>query len=84
MSSRKCKYDADAFCYICGTFIKLRDIKFYLNACKKLCEAYEAYFKCPVRNLDKPWTPHVACSNCKRCLEGKQIFTKKNMFILYK
>lgn len=78
------KYDADAFCHICGIFIKVRDIKFYLNACEKLCEAYETYFNCPVRNLDKPWAPHVACNNCKRYLEGKQFLVNKKYVYLYK
>lgn len=41
----------DGFCYISGAFIKVRGIQFFLNACKKLCEVYEDYFKCPVRNV---------------------------------
>ena len=77
MSSRKCKYDADAICYICGVFIKVRDIKHELKSCQVLCNAYEAYFDCPVRSQDKPWTPHVACSYCKRCLEGEQFLIKQ-------
>lgn len=40
MLSRKCKSDATAFCYICGTLITVGDIKFYLNAREKLCDAY--------------------------------------------
>lgn len=74
MSPRKCKYDADAFCFICGQFIKVRDVKYELKTSHVLCEAYEAYFDFPVRNQDNPWAPHVACSYCKRCLEGKQFF----------
>lgn len=70
MSSRTCKHDADAFCYICGQFIKVRDTKFKLKTSQVLCEAYEAYFNFPVRNQDKSWVPHVACSSCKRSLEG--------------
>jgi len=72
MSSRKCKYDADAFCYICGQFVKVRDVKFVLKTCNVLCKAYEAYFNFPVWNQDKPWAPHVACGVCKRSLEGEQ------------
>ncbi|XP_074098481.1 uncharacterized protein LOC141527091 isoform X2 [Cotesia typhae] len=48
----------------------VRDVKYELKTSHVLCEAYEAYFDCPVRNQDKPWAPHVACSYCKRCLEG--------------
>nr|XP_022910769.1 uncharacterized protein LOC111421790 isoform X3 [Onthophagus taurus] len=79
MSSRKCKYDADAFCYICGQFIKVRDVKYELNTSHVLCEAYEAYFDRPVRNQDKTWAPHVACSYCKRCLEGWYRGAKRSM-----
>ncbi|XP_028028166.1 uncharacterized protein LOC114241515 [Bombyx mandarina] len=79
MSSRKCKYDADAFCFICGQFIKVRDVKYELKTSHVLCEAYEAYFDCPVRNQDKPWAPHVACSYCKRCLEGWYRGEKRSM-----
>lgn len=71
MASRRCKHDADAFCYICGEFIKVRDLKYELSKNAKLCEAYEAYFHRPIRNQDKIWAPHVACKNCKKCLEGK-------------
>ncbi|KAF7269044.1 hypothetical protein GWI33_017896 [Rhynchophorus ferrugineus] len=70
MSSLKCKYDADAYCYICGQFIKVRDVKYELNTSHVLREAYEVYFNCPVRNQDKTWAPHVPCNICKRCLEG--------------
>ena len=31
MSLRMCKYNADAFCCICGEFVKVRDIKYELN-----------------------------------------------------
>ncbi|XP_053946970.1 uncharacterized protein LOC128855808 [Anastrepha ludens] len=69
--SRKCKYEAYAFCYICGQFIKARDIKYELNTSHVPCEAYESYFGYPVRNQGKTWAPHVACSYGKRCLEDE-------------
>lgn len=47
MSSRKCKYDPDAFCFICGQFIKVRDVKYELKTSNVLCEAYEANFTFP-------------------------------------
>ena len=31
-----CKYDADAFCFICGEFVNVRDIKYKLNKNVKL------------------------------------------------
>ena len=46
------KYDAGAFCYMCGEFVKARDIKYELNKNVKLCEAYEAYFQYSIRNQD--------------------------------
>lgn len=69
--SRKWKYDA--FCYICGTFIKVRDIKSY----SKACDANEDYFNCPIQNLNNPWAPDLTCSKCKSCAESKQFLIKK-------
>lgn len=53
------------YCYICGKFIKIREIKLYLNACETLCQAYETHCKYPISNIDKSWAPQVGCSNCK-------------------
>lgn len=70
MASKGCKHPADAFCYVCGIFIKTRAKKYSLATSAKMCEAYKAYFRMPVRDQDKPWTPHFACELCKRTLEG--------------
>lgn len=81
MSSRKCNYDADAFCYILvyGQFMKVRDVKYELNTSYVLCDAYEAHFDRPVRNQDKIWAPQVDCTYCKRCLEGEHILIKRRI-----
>jgi hypothetical protein len=50
MTSRGCKYSADAFCYICGEFIKERAKKYQVKTSVKMCEAYHAYFGMPVRD----------------------------------
>lgn len=71
MASRGCKYPADAFCYVCGYFIKATANKYSLETGLKMCEAYNAYFGMPVGDQDKSWAPHFACENCKRTLEGK-------------
>ena len=60
MASRHCKHEPNSFCYICGQLIKTRAKKYYINSSSKLCEAYEAYFGCPVGDQDKPWAPHFA------------------------
>ncbi|XP_058859314.1 uncharacterized protein LOC131702005 [Acipenser ruthenus] len=70
MASRGCKHPADAFCYVCGQFIKTRAKKYSVEASAKMCEAYKAYFGMPVRDQDKPWAPHFTCEYCKKTLEG--------------
>lgn len=71
MASRGCLHPADAFCYVCGQFIKTRARKYSVKACRKMCEAYKAYFGMPVGDQDKSWAPHFTCEYCKRTLEGK-------------
>ncbi|KAM5148081.1 uncharacterized protein ACMZJ9_011741 [Mantella aurantiaca] len=70
MASRGCLRSADAFCYVCGHFIKTRARKYSVKACRKMCEAYKAYFGMPVGDQDKSWAPHVICEYCKKTLEG--------------
>ncbi|KAM5170537.1 uncharacterized protein ACMZJ9_003440 [Mantella aurantiaca] len=70
MASRGCLRSADAFCYVCGHFIKTRARKYSVKACRKMCEAYKAYFGMPVGDQDKSWAPHVTCEYCKKTLEG--------------
>ncbi|KAL7888111.1 hypothetical protein AOLI_G00030850 [Acnodon oligacanthus] len=65
MASRGCIHPADAFCYVCGQFIKTRAKKYSVKASAKICEAYKAYF-----DQDKPWAPHFTCEHCKKTLEG--------------
>ncbi|MGH0163514.1 UNVERIFIED_CONTAM: hypothetical protein FKN15_045388 [Acipenser sinensis] len=54
MASRGCKHPADAFCYVCGQFIKTRAKKYSVEASAKMCEAYKAYFGMPVGDQYKP------------------------------
>ncbi|XP_076818916.1 uncharacterized protein LOC143464805 [Clavelina lepadiformis] len=68
--TRICKHSADAFCFICGQFIKTRAKKHSVLASVKMCEAYNAYFGMPVGDQDKPWAPHFSCDYCKKTLEG--------------
>ena len=49
-----CNNDANAFCFICGEFDKVRDINYELNKNVKHCEAYDAYFQYAIRNQVKP------------------------------
>ena len=48
-------HPADAFCHVCGQFIKTRPRKYSVKVCRKMCEAYKAYFGMPVRDQDKSW-----------------------------
>ncbi|KPJ16495.1 hypothetical protein RR48_01062 [Papilio machaon] len=70
MATRRCKRDADSFCYICGSFIKVREKKYDLSTNLKICEAYQAYFNLPVKNQDKKWATHVSCNSCSYNLDG--------------
>ena len=78
MTSRGCKHPPDAFCYVCGEFIKTRAKKYSLERSPKMREAYKAYFGMPVGDQDKLWAPHFTCELCKRTLEGKK---KPNIYI---
>ena len=71
MASRGCLHPADAFCYVCGQFIKKKTKKYSVEASRKMCEAYKAYFGMPFGDQDKSWAPHFTCEYCKRTLEGK-------------
>ena len=72
MSKRgSCKHSPDAFCFICGKFIKTRARKHFVLASAKMCEAYNSYFSMPVGDQDRTWAPHFACDYCKKTLEGK-------------
>ncbi|XP_076329709.1 uncharacterized protein LOC143235436 [Tachypleus tridentatus] len=69
MASQNCKHSPDAFCYVCGQFIKTRAKKYSVTFAK-MCETCKAYFGMPVRDQDKPWAPHFTCKHCKKTLEG--------------
>jgi len=72
MTSRGCKYSANAFCYICGEFIKERAKKYQVKTSVKMCEAYHAYFGMSVGDQEKTWAPHFSCERCKTTLESKK------------
>jgi hypothetical protein len=72
MTTRGCKYPPDAFCYICGEFIKERAKKYLIKTSVKMCHAYHAYFGMPVGDQDKTWAPHFTCQHCKVTLESKK------------
>ena len=72
MVSRGCKYPADAFCYVCGEFLKQRANKYSVKSSAKMREAYNAYFGMPVDDQNKTWAPHFTCEHCKKTLEGKK------------
>ena len=69
MALRKCHYPADAFCYVCGEFIKTRARKYSVSTSQKMNKAYFLYFGMPVGDQDKHWAPHFACELCTKSLE---------------
>ena len=64
-------HPVDAFCYVCGQFIKIRAKKYSVKESVKMYVVYNAYFGMPAGDQDKPWAPHFTCEHCKRTLEGK-------------
>jgi hypothetical protein len=44
----QCKYSSDIFCYVCGFFIALKQVKHQIAPETKFTAAYEAYFGIPV------------------------------------
>ena len=66
-SRRRCKYDPDAFCYICGEYMmkeQKRNINYFVK------RAYKAYFDMKLGHQNKPWAPHLACKTCVGSLRG--------------
>ena len=69
-SSRKCKLSADCFCYVCGLYISLRQVKYKIKAEAKFSYAYEIYFGMKIGDQDKSWAPPVICETCRSNLDG--------------
>ena len=66
MASRGCLHPTDAFCYVCGQFIKTRAKKISVKASVKMCVTYNAYFGMHAGDQDKPWAPHFSHANTAR------------------
>ena len=57
--SRKCKLSADSFCYVCGLYISLKQVKYKIKLEAKFVFAYESCFGMKIGDQDKSWSPHV-------------------------
>ena len=69
-SSRKCKLSADCFCYVCGLYVSLKQVKYKINLEAKFAQAYERYFGIKIGDQDKNWAPHVICGTCRSNLDA--------------
>ena len=69
-SSRKCKLSADCFCYVCGLYVSLKQVKYKINLEAKFAQAYERYFSMKIGDQDKNWAPHVICGTCRSNLDA--------------
>ena len=69
-SSRKCKLSADCFCYVCGLYISLKQVKYRIKVEAKFSYAYELYFGMKIGDQDKHWAPRVICGTCRSNLDG--------------
>lgn len=64
-SSRSCINDANIFCYICGTYVILKQRQNITTFVKR---AYHAYFGVRLGDQDKGWAPHTVCRTCVEAL----------------
>lgn len=69
-SRRKCRYNPDIFCYICGVYITTKQTR---NITDFVKEVYTAYFGLQIEKLDKSWVPHKVC---KSCVESLRLWKK--------
>ena len=76
---RPCKISSDCFCYVCGYYINLRQMKHKIIPETKFFEAYEAYFGMKMGDQDKSWAPHFCCGSCRSTLEGWMRGSRKCM-----
>ena len=75
MPSKDCKHFANAFCFVCGQFVKTRARKHSVQVSIGMYEAYKAYLAC--QSGIKISHGHLAFSDyCKETLEG----TKRKVF----
>lgn len=65
-----CKHGPDNFCYVCGSYLSVKSVKYVIVEGNVFCSAYNAYFGMPVGDQDKRWAPHVVCGNCRSTLEA--------------
>ncbi|XP_076369509.1 uncharacterized protein LOC143256316 isoform X2 [Tachypleus tridentatus] len=72
MASRSCKHSPDAFCYVCGQFIKTRAKNYSVTASAKTCEAYKVYFSMPVGIKTNPGHLILPASNAKNSIRMEQ------------
>ena len=79
-SRRKCKFDPNVFCYICGPFTVSKQRQEITDFVKK---AYLAYFGVKVGDQDKNWAPHQVCRTCVENFEAvnKKKKKKKNYWV---
>lgn len=58
----QCKNCPDDFCYVCGEFNNLAEMKRPIN--KAHDRAYLSYFGFNISDQTKRWAPHFICRNC--------------------
>lgn len=76
MSSRKCLNSCDIFCYICGSYVVIKQRQ---NITRFVQQAYFAYFGIRIGDQDKSWAPHTVCKTCVEALRLWSYGKKKSM-----
>jgi hypothetical protein len=79
LKGRGCKLTANYFYYVCGFYIRPKQVKHNIVPGMKFCTVYRAYFRVPVGEQDEFWAPHVCCGSCQSLLEGWLCGTRKCM-----
>ena len=66
-SRKRCRYEPDVFCYICGQYMMAQQKRNITDFVKR---AYKAYFDMKLGDQDKSWAPHMVCKTCVESLRG--------------
>ncbi|CAH1114823.1 unnamed protein product [Psylliodes chrysocephalus] len=76
MERRYCLNNPNNFCYICGSYVVVKQRQTITSFVKNV---YHAYFGVKIGNQDKSWAPHSVCSVCVKALRNWQKGRQKSL-----
>ena len=74
MERRHSVNNPNKFCYICGSYVVVKQRQTITSFVKNV---YHAYFGVKIGDQDESWTPHTVCSVCVEALRNWQKGRKK-------